>query len=136
MIHSVNAKWRSNLQFDITQAGGDIKLDGLSEKEGYLKPKPLMLSSLLGCTGMDVTSLLKKMRVEIDRFELDVEAELTDQHPKYYKKVHVIYTFYGEHLNEKKILKAVDLSVNTYCGVFEMFRQFSEVSHEVKFIQK
>lgn len=136
MIHSVNARWKNNLQFDITQAGGHLQLDGLGENEAHLKPKPLMLSSLLGCTGMDVTSLLKKMRVEIDRFELDVEAVLTDQHPKHYKKVHVIYKFFGSDLNEKKILKSVDLSVNTYCGVFEMFRQFAEVSHEVQFIQK
>lgn len=139
MIHKVSANWKENLQFNINQDDNYFGVDGGPAPAGQsatLKPKPLMLSALLGCTGMDVTSLLKKMRVEVDKFELDVEAELTSEHPKHYKKVHVIYNFYGTDLNEKKINKSVDLSVNRYCGVFEMFRQFAEVSHEINFIEK
>ncbi len=134
MTHKVNANWKENLQFSISQPGGNLNADGKDGEDNGLRPKPLMLSALLACTGMDVTSLLKKMRVDIDDFTLEVEAELTNDHPKYYKKVHVIYTFSGKELNTKKINKSVDLSVNRYCGVYEMFRQFAEVSHEIIFI--
>ena len=97
-------------------------------------PKPLMLSALSGCTAMDVVSLLKKMRAEVDNFTVKVEAELTDEHPKYYKKVHVEYVFYASEFKKDKIEKSVDLSVNRYCGVFEMFRQFAEVTHDITYV--
>jgi putative redox protein len=76
-----------------------------------------MLSSLAGCSGLDVVSLLKKMRAE--------------EHPRYYHKVVIEYHFYGNDLQEDKINKAVKLSVDQYCGVMEMFRQFAKVSTEV-----
>ena len=95
-----------------------------------------MLSSLAGCSGLDVVSLLKKMKVEIDDFKIVTTAELTDEHPKYYHKVKVDYHFYGKELNEKKIEKAVNLSIDRYCGVFEMFRQFAKMETEIHLHKK
>ena len=80
-------------------------------------PKPLLLTSLAGCTGMDVTSLLKKMRVEVEEFEVNVSGQLTDEHPKYYSTIHVEYIFKGSDLNKEKLEKAVNLSQERYCGV-------------------
>ena len=138
MKHIAKANWKGKMQFNIEQAGGSLQADAEETVGGEnkgLRPKSLMLSALLGCTGMDVVSLLKKMRAEVDKFELNVEAELTDEHPKFYKKVHVVYSFYGKDLKRDKITKSVTLSVERYCGVFEMFRQFAEVSHEIIFIE-
>jgi putative redox protein len=95
-----------------------------------------MLASLAGCSGLDVASLLKKMRAEVDEFTIDVEANLTDEHPKHYDKVKVIYNFYGTDFKKDKIEKAVDLSVERYCGVMEMFRKFAEVTIEIKYFKK
>jgi putative redox protein len=67
---------------------------------------------------------------------MDVEGELTQEHPKYFHKVKVDYHFYGKDLNEKKIKKAVDLSVEKYCGVMEMFRQFAQVKTEIHYHNK
>jgi putative redox protein len=92
----------------------------------------LMLSSLAGCTGLDVVSLLVKMRAEVEDFKMVVTGELTDEHPKIYHKVHIEYHFYGSDLKEDKITKAVNLSVERYCGVMEMFRQFATVTTEVQ----
>ncbi len=80
-----------------------------------LSPKALMLSSLAGCSGLDVISILNKMRVKLDDFEIKIEAELTNEHPKYYKKVKVDYYFYGKDLDKEKINKAVTLSVERWC---------------------
>ena len=94
-------------------------------------PKALMLSSLAGCSGLDVVSLLKKMRAEVADFKIEVTAELTDEHPKFYNKVKVDYYFYDSELQPEKIQNAVNLSVTKYCGVMEMFRQFAEISIEI-----
>jgi putative redox protein len=61
-----------------------------------VRPKPLMLVALAGCTGMDVVSILKKMRVELDGFNVRVEADMTEEHPKQYSKMKVIYEFSGK----------------------------------------
>jgi putative redox protein len=90
-----------------------------------------MLSSLAGCSGLDVISILNKMNEEIDDFKIEVSGELTNEHPKYYHSVQVDYHFYGSDLNKKKCERAVNLSVEKYCGVMEMFRQFAEVNTEI-----
>ena len=96
-----------------------------------LSPKALMLSSIGGCTGLDVLSLLKKMRVELDAFNVVVNGELTTEHPKFYNKVNIDYYFKGTDLNEEKIKKAVTLSEERYCGVIAMFRSFAEVTIKI-----
>ena len=107
----------------------DAPDEGIENKG--LRPKALMLSSLAGCSGLDVVSLLKKMRAEVNDFKMVVHGELTEEHPRYYHKVVVEYHFYGSDLQEDKINKAVKLSVDQYCGVMEMFRQFAKVTTEV-----
>ena len=95
-------------------------------------PKPLTLVSLGGCTGMDVVSILKKMRVAFDSLNIEIEAESTDEHPKTYKSIHLIYHFTGKELPVAKLEKAVNLSQDRYCGVSEMLRKASELSYEIR----
>ena len=68
---------------------------------------------------------------ENTEFKIDITAELTDEHPKFYNKVKVDYHFTDTDLKPEKIQKAVYLSVTKYCGVMEMFRQFAEVEIEI-----
>lgn len=134
MINTVKTTWKGDNQFESTNRGGELLMADGDEK-GY-GPKSLMLSSLTGCSGLDVVSLLKKMRAEVDEFTMDVEAHLTEEHPKFYNKVKVTYNFYGSDMKKDKIEKAVNLSVDKYCGVMEMFKQFAEVSTEIKYFEK
>jgi len=134
MKHSVTTTWKGQMNFVSKSEDGDIELDAAENAGGQgkgLRAKPLMLSSLTGCTGMDVASLLKKMRATPQHFEVIVDATLTDEHPKYYDTTHITYIFGGKDLNREKIAKAVDLSFNTYCGVIEMFRSFSKVTYAI-----
>ena len=132
MSIEIKTTWKGNMRFESTNPGGNLFIDGASENDanGY-RPKALMLSSLAGCSGLDIVSLLKKMRAEVDNLEIDVTANLTEEHPKYYDKVHVAYKFYGSGFKKDKIKKAVILSEEKYCGVMEMFRQFAEVTTEI-----
>ncbi|MFD1551961.1 OsmC family peroxiredoxin [Putridiphycobacter roseus] len=134
MNHKTITNWSGDMMFEATVPGGKIKFDADVEvggQDGGVRPKPTMLSALAGCTGMDVVSLLKKMRAEVSAFRVEVDGNLTEEHPKFYDKVTVRYFFKGEDLKKDKIEKAVDLSVNRYCGVFEMFRSFAKVTHEI-----
>jgi len=125
--------------FESKAPEGSVMIDADEQVGGQgkgLRPKAMMLTALAGCTAMDVASLLKKMRAEVDDFKIEVEANLTDEHPKYYDKVHVTYRFYGSDFKKDKIEKSVSLSVDRYCGVIEMFRQFSEVTTEIIYIDQ
>jgi len=133
--NTVTTIWKENMLFESDNPSGHSVLIDTSPEHGGeskgLGPKALMLSSLAGCSGLDVVSLLKKMRAEVDDFKMVVHGELTEEHPKYYHKVSVEYHFYGSDLQEDKINKAVTLSVDQYCGVMEMFRQFAKVTTDV-----
>jgi putative redox protein len=138
MIHNVEINWQGNMKFDATVSGHHIILDALPEVGGEdlgPRPKELMLASLAGCTGMDVVSILKKMRVELDNFNVKVIADVTDEHPKHYTKMHLIYFFKGENLEIEKLKKAVDLSQEKYCGVSAVYRKALELTYEIKIVE-
>ena len=94
-----------------------------------------MMASLAGCTGMDVASILKKMRVDVDDFNIIVEGEITEEHPKHFTSMHIIYEFKGKNLPLDKIEKAVKLSQDTYCGVSASYRKAMELTYEIKLIE-
>ena len=83
---------------------------------------------------MDVVSLLKKMRVDFEDFKIQVSGELTDEHPKYYHKIHLTYQFQGKDINASKVEKAVNLSQDKYCGVSHMLKQAAEITWDIKYI--
>jgi putative redox protein len=139
MTNKVELNWKGEMLFESVTPEGNVLIDAAKEVGGQgkgVRPKAMMLSSLAGCTAMDIVSLLKKMRADVMDFKVEVSANLTDDHPKYYDKVHIIYRFYNREFQKKKIEKAVNLSVERYCGVMEMFRQFSEVTTEIVYIEQ
>lgn len=134
MINKVQTTWKGGMLFESTNPGGTLMInDGENPNEEAYRPKALMLASLAGCSGLDVASLVKKMRVDVADFNIDVEGELTDEHPKFYHKVTITYNFYGADLDEKKLQKIVDLSVEKYCGVMAMFEKFADVKVDIQY---
>ena len=137
MGNIVTTVWKERMHFESDNPSGHkMTVYDASAEDGTtvgFGPKALMLTSLAGCTGLDVVSLLNKMRAMVDDFKIIVTGELTEEHPKHYNKVKVDYHFYGSDFDEKKILKAVNLSVDKYCGVMEMFRQFATITTEIHY---
>jgi putative redox protein len=131
----ITTVWTEKSQFESDNPSGyKFTMFDKSQDNGAVvgfAPKALMLSSLAGCSGLDVVSLLQKMRAEVADFKIEVTAELTDEDPKFYNKVKVDYHFSDSNLQPEKIQKAVNLSVTKYCGVMEMFRQFADVEIEI-----
>ena len=135
MKTSLNVNWKSGMAFETEIDGHKITIDAKEEVGGNdlgPRPKTLMLLSLAGCTGMDVVSILKKMRVELDDFAIEVEADLTEEHPKQYSKMNVIYNFWGKDLPIEKIEKAVSLSDERYCGVSAVYKKAIKMTHEIR----
>ena len=124
MKNKITIDWLDGLSFETELNGHKIYLDA-DEKVGGKnlgpRPKPLMMVALAGCTGMDVASVLKKMRVEYEAFSVDVEGELTEEHPKKYASMKVIYRFRVKYL----------LSRERYCGVSANYSESFPVDHEI-----
>ena len=106
----------------------DAKFGG---KENGPKPKGLMLTSLAGCTAMDVISILRKMRAEPEHFSVKAEAEMTDEHPIVFKKVMITYYFKGGQVTEEKAQRAVELSQDVYCGVSAMLKKAAPIEYQI-----
>lgn len=138
MLHKIKTVWKENMAFDSQIDNHTLRIDTnapMGDDTGP-SPKKVLLASLTGCTGMDVVSLLKKMRVDFTNFEMDVEADLTEEHPKVYSEIRLIYRVFGNQLNKEKIKKAVDLSQERYCGVNAMLRKNSPINYSIEYIEE
>lgn len=131
----VKVDWLENMAFEADINGHKVILDAAEAVGGEdrgPRPKPLMLTALAGCTGMDVVSILKKMRVKLDGFNVAVEGDLTEEHPKQFSKMHVVYEFTGKDLPLEKLQKAVSLSEERYCGVSALYKKAIELTSEIR----
>lgn len=141
MKETFNTSWAGNMAFEAEITGHKVLMDAHGEVGGEdrgPRPKPLLIAALTGCTGMDVVSILRKMQVadDIESFEIKTETEMTEDHPKTYTKMHLIYEFKskGEALPLAKIEKAVKLSQERYCGVSALFEKAIELSYEIRIL--
>lgn len=126
------------MAFESEVNGHKLVLDAAKEFGGEglgYRPKPLVMAALAGCTGMDVVSILKKMRVEYDGLEIKVEGDVADEHPKTYTALKLIYEFKGKDLPMEKLEKAVALSEETYCGVWAMYKKAVPVTYEIRVVE-
>lgn len=138
MKHVLDLAWKQNLAFGCDMDGHHLVIDASKEGGGDdlgLRPKKLMLTALAGCTGIDVISILKKMKVEPESFHVIVEGDLTEEHPIRYYQMKVIYQFKGKDLPLDKLEKAVKLSEDKYCGVSAAYRLAMNLSSEIRIIE-
>ena len=132
---TVSTRWLEDMSFESEINGHKIIIDATPEVGGKdlgPRPKPMMLAALGGCTSMDVVSILNKMRVEFKSLNVVVEGELSEEHPKRFLKMHVIYEVEGENLPLDKIQKAVNLSEDKYCGVSALYKEVLEMTSEIR----
>ena len=134
MKETITTKWLSDLAFEAEVDGHKIYMDSSMEHGGKNtgpRPKPLMMIALAGCTGMDVASILKKMKVDFEEFSVEVEGDITEDHPKRFEEMKVIYRLKGKDINRKNVEKAVNLSVTRYCGVSANYEKAFPITHEI-----
>jgi putative redox protein len=134
----VGVNWKGKLSFEAeTESGHRFQLDAKPEVGGEGKgpsPMEVLLVSLAGCTGMDVASILKKKRVDLRNMTVSVDADRAAQHPKYFTRIEVSFTFEGKDIKEEDVKQAIELSADKYCSVGVMLREKAEISYRWKIV--
>lgn len=131
---TVDASLVGSMAFQMDLDGHNFITDASKEIGGENlgpRPKKLLLAGLIGCTGIDVVSILKKMKVELESFNLEAKAESSEEHPKVYTEIHLTYRFKGKNLPMDKLEKAVSLSQEKYCGVSAMLKKAAPVTYDI-----
>lgn len=112
--------WNDKMAFSSeTASGHQIKMDAAQEIGGENtgpRPTELLLNAVAGCTGIDIISILTKMRLEPSSFKMEVHGDRADDHPKRFTDIHIHYSLEGE-LPEDKVIRAIQLSKDKYCSV-------------------
>lgn len=134
MKETITTRWLNEMAFEAEVDGHKIYLDTSLEHGGKNtgpRPKPLMMVALAGCTGMDVAALLKKMREDVEELIIEVEGEVSEDHPKRFEGMKIIYRIKGNGISRKNVEKAVNLSREKYCGVSANYSKAFPITHEI-----
>jgi len=129
-----STKWKHDKAFESTLEQNVFNIDG-DRKEGP-NPKALLLSAIAACSGIDVVDILAKMRVPFSDLTIDVETEQTDEHPRVFKDIWITYKLKTGEENEDKVKKAIDLSLEKYCGVSAMLRKNSPIHYKLELLNR
>jgi len=111
------------IPMDAAEAGGG--------KNSGPRPTEVMLSSLAGCSGMDVIAILRKMRTEPTSLEVEVTAERAEERPRPFTRIHLAYVVGGD-VPEENVRKAIDLSLARYCPVANTLNGVAEITSEIR----
>jgi putative redox protein len=128
----------SGLQFLAKVRDHEMVLDSTKkELGGYdagIQPMELILVGLMGCTGMDVASIMRKMKVEFEDFSVEIpEVKRAASHPKVYTYIKLVYKVKGRNIDRSKVEKAVSLSQNKYCSASTMLKAAGvEIDHTIE----
>ncbi len=119
-------------------SGHSIKLEGGTDENENRGPKPMELVLLAhgGCTGMDVISILKKMRQDVNDFEVKLSGTQSDEHPRVFTSINIEYVIYGKNLDESKVKRAIELSQDKYCPVSGMLKDKVDITHSFKIVDR
>ncbi|RYY63463.1 MAG: OsmC family peroxiredoxin [Chitinophagaceae bacterium] len=121
--------WKGGSAYESEQPNG-AKI-AINATAGF-SPKALLLSGLAGCTGVDIVDILEKMRVPFAALEIEVNAEQTDTHPRVFEGIDVTYKVRTGEENRDKVVKAIELSLDKYCGVAAMLRKNSPIRYTLQ----
>ena len=116
MTIEAQLEWIRDLQF-VARAGSGpaVVIDTPASRSGA-GPMELVLMGTAGCTAMDVVSILKKKRMNIDGVEIHISGQRAEEHPKRYTDIHLTYVVYGADVSAAGVKQAIDLSEKKYCG--------------------
>lgn len=119
-------------------AGVSFSMDGSPEIGGEnlgMRPMEVLLSSMAGCSSMDVLSILKKMREEVEEYKVEILGERdTTQVPAVFTSIHIHFILKGQ-LTEKNVEKAVSLSMEKYCSVSKMLEKAATITHSFTIVE-
>lgn len=131
----IKTVWKDGMVFENHIRNHVVLSDALPElgEDAAPGPKELVLSGLASCTGMDVVSLFRKMRVDFTGLEIRIETQLTEEHPKVFDEINMKYIVSGNDLDKAKVEKAIGLSYEKYCGVSAMLKKNGPITYSIEY---
>ena len=139
MTNTAKVSWVDGALFVAEGGSGHtITMDGAPDMGGRdlaSRPMEVVLMGMGGCTAIDVVSMLKKQRQDIESVEVSLAAERASDHPKVFTSVTLVYTVRGRNLSRPLIERAVSLSDEKYCSATAMIRKSAAVTHEVVLVE-
>jgi putative redox protein len=122
--------WKGELLFETTQENhGKVIMDG--NRTAGISPKALLLAGLSGCSAVDVVEILQKMRVPFESLTVTAAADQTEEHPRVFTDISLVYRLKASAEDREKIVKAIELSMEKYCGVAAMLRKNSAIQYKL-----
>lgn len=103
----------------INETGITTKIDAsevIGGKGKGFRPMELLAGSLAGCMSIDVMNILRKQRLKVDYFEIEINAKRREEIPQTFMSIELIINVKECDLNDK-LKKAVQLSISKYCSV-------------------
>lgn len=135
---TATARYMAGMRFEITAGSGHtLTVDSPAEEGGPsagFSPMELPLMALVGCMGMDVVSILAKMRQELTGYRMHIHGTRATTHPQVYVAIEVEHTFAGNNLSREAIDRAIELSRTKYCSVSAMLEKTATISHTVRIV--
>ncbi|MCL5959127.1 MAG: OsmC family protein [Chloroflexi bacterium] len=120
-------------------SGQTLVMDAAEDVGGQGKgPRPLelLLLALGGCTGMDVISILRKMRLDVKGYEIGLQAERAPEHPRVYTSINVEHVIRGRGITPEAVERAIELSDTKYCSVGAMMRKAVPITTSYRIIEE
>ena len=131
--------WNGAMSFTGTaDSGFKIELDADPSVGGNangFRPLELMAISLVGCTAMDVISILRKMREDVTNFEVKAHFDRAENHPKVFTAIQVEYIVHGRNVKADSVVRAIELSEQIYCPAQAMLKQVAPITTTHKIIE-
>ena len=135
MSAQISLEWKEGVTFETVLDGHTIMIDkdrGNGGRDEGPRPKALMLVALAGCSAMDIIPLFNKMRVRFTKVTIDVDAGTSDTIPMVYTSFHMTYHIEGHPEDAAKMVKAIRLSQEKYCGVGLIMKKIAPITYEIR----
>ena len=121
MAHVEVVRVSSDFGFEGTDAAGNqVKMDSSPESGGHdfgIRPMQMLLMGLGGCSGIDIVSILKKQKQQVDGFRISIDGErASGKEPSLWTEIHIVFELKGI-IDPEKAKRACALSIDKYCSV-------------------
>jgi len=131
----ITVAWKGEMKFiGENEAGGQVQMSTINDVPG-VGPMQLLLVGLAGCTGMDIISILKKKKIELVDFKVEVEALRADTYPMIWTDIKVMYLLWGESIKTKDVEQAINLSEEKYCSASIMLGKSARIKSEYRILK-
>lgn len=131
-VNKATLTWDKDLVFvGRTNRGYEVEYD--AQQQWGCSPTETLLLSLAGCMAIDMVSFIKKMKVEIKSYKMDIMGERNPTPPQYYTSIEMVISITGTGLTAKKIERGISLSQEKYCSVYHSLRKDLKVKVDYTF---